>query len=127
MSGGGRFLTRGLRRVKAEAALSVLAFNISRASNAFGTGALMSRGLEPRSIRFASSRPHRVLAEFLHSLGVSPQKGSAETTGSAAGEGLPLPGFPRRVHTLPISGSVASNQPVQQPRLSFPLDRKSVV
>src|SRR3546814_19650650 len=43
------------------------------------------------------------------------------TTGSAAGEGLPLPGFPRRVHTLPISGSVASNQPVQQPRLSFPL------
>ena len=44
MSGGGRFLTRGLRRVKAEAALSVLAFNIIRASNAFGTGALMSRG-----------------------------------------------------------------------------------
>ena len=30
MSGGGRFLTRGLRRVKAEAALSVLAFNIIR-------------------------------------------------------------------------------------------------
>jgi transposase len=36
MSGGGRFLTRGLRRVKAEAALSVLAFNIIRAANAFG-------------------------------------------------------------------------------------------
>lgn len=30
MSGGGRFLTRGLRRVKAEAALSVLAFNLAR-------------------------------------------------------------------------------------------------
>ncbi|MFT0860187.1 transposase [Ancylobacter sp. G4_0304] len=44
MSGGGRFLTRGLRRVKAEAALSILAFNIIRASNAFGAGALMSRG-----------------------------------------------------------------------------------
>src|SRR6266702_2697523 len=31
MSGGGRFLTRGLRAVKAEAALSVLAFNILHA------------------------------------------------------------------------------------------------
>jgi hypothetical protein len=36
MSGGGRFLTRGLKAVKAEAALSILAFNIIRASNAFG-------------------------------------------------------------------------------------------
>lgn len=44
MSGGGRFLTRGLRHVKAEAALSVLAFNIIRASNAFGSEALVSRG-----------------------------------------------------------------------------------
>ena len=43
-SGGGRFLTRGLRRVKAEATLSVLAFNIIRASNALGTGALTIRG-----------------------------------------------------------------------------------
>jgi transposase len=40
MSGGGRFLTRGLRRVKAEAALSVLAFNLIRASNAFGMAKL---------------------------------------------------------------------------------------
>ncbi|MFD2054436.1 hypothetical protein ACFSQT_15475 [Mesorhizobium calcicola] len=30
MSGGGRFLARGLRAVKAEAALSILAFNIVR-------------------------------------------------------------------------------------------------
>lgn len=36
MSGGGRFLTRGLRAVKAEAALSVLAFNIIHAVNVFG-------------------------------------------------------------------------------------------
>lgn len=36
MSGGGRFLTRGLRRVKAEAALSILAYNILHAVNAFG-------------------------------------------------------------------------------------------
>lgn len=36
MSGGGRFLTRGLRKVKAEAALSVLAFNIIHAVNAYG-------------------------------------------------------------------------------------------
>jgi len=34
MTVGGRFLTRGLQRVKAEAALSVLAFNLIRASNA---------------------------------------------------------------------------------------------
>jgi hypothetical protein len=36
MSGGRRFLTRGLRAVKAEAALSILAFNILHAVNAFG-------------------------------------------------------------------------------------------
>lgn len=36
MSGGGRFLTRGLRAVKAEAALSILAFNMLHAVNAFG-------------------------------------------------------------------------------------------
>jgi IS5 family transposase len=40
MSGGGRFLTRGLRAVKAEAALSILAFNILHAVNAFGTAAI---------------------------------------------------------------------------------------
>ena len=36
MSGCGRFLTRGLKAVKAEAALSILAFNILHAVNAFG-------------------------------------------------------------------------------------------
>jgi transposase len=36
MSGGGRFLTRGLSKVKGEAALSVLAYNILRASNLSG-------------------------------------------------------------------------------------------
>lgn len=40
MSGGGRFLTRGLRTVKAEAALSVLAFNLLHAANAFGAAKL---------------------------------------------------------------------------------------
>jgi peptidyl-tRNA hydrolase len=40
MSGGGRFLTRGLRSVKAEAALSILAFNIPHAANAFGPTAI---------------------------------------------------------------------------------------
>ncbi|TIQ16451.1 MAG: hypothetical protein E5X61_28720, partial [Mesorhizobium sp.] len=40
MSGGGSFLTRGLRAVKPEAALSILAFNILRAVNAFGTTAI---------------------------------------------------------------------------------------
>jgi transposase len=44
MSGGGRFLTRGLRKVKAEAALSVLAFNILHAVNAFGAGKLAGDG-----------------------------------------------------------------------------------
>ena len=33
---GGRFLTRGLKAVKAEAALSILAFNMLHAVNAFG-------------------------------------------------------------------------------------------
>ena len=40
MSGGGRFLTRGLKAVKAEAALSILAFNILHAANAFGVVAI---------------------------------------------------------------------------------------
>lgn len=40
MSGGGLFLTRGLRAVKAEAALSILAFNILHAAKAFGTAAI---------------------------------------------------------------------------------------
>lgn len=42
MSAGGRFLTRGLRRVKAEVALSILAFNLIRASNSFGIRKLMA-------------------------------------------------------------------------------------
>ena len=40
MSSGGRFLTRGLKAVKAEAALSILAFNILHAVNAFGAKAI---------------------------------------------------------------------------------------
>lgn len=40
MSGGGRFLTGGLRAVKAEVALSILAFNILHAVNAFGAKAI---------------------------------------------------------------------------------------
>jgi Transposase DDE domain len=44
MSGGGRFLTRGLRAVKAEAALSILAFNILHAVNAFGAERLTPAG-----------------------------------------------------------------------------------
>lgn len=40
MSGGGRFLTRGLKAVKAEAALSILAFNILHAANVFGARAV---------------------------------------------------------------------------------------
>ena len=44
MSGGGRFLTRGLRRMKAEAALSVLAYNIIHAVNAFGAHGLIPVG-----------------------------------------------------------------------------------
>jgi transposase len=41
MSGGGRFLTRGMRAVKAEAALSILAFNLLHAANAFGHRKMM--------------------------------------------------------------------------------------
>jgi len=40
MSGGGRFLTRGLRAVKSEAALSILAFNIIHAVNVLGPARL---------------------------------------------------------------------------------------
>jgi hypothetical protein len=44
MSGGGRFLTRGLRKVKTEAALSVLAFNVLHAANIFGAANLIAVG-----------------------------------------------------------------------------------
>jgi transposase len=40
MTAGGRFLTRGLNRVKAETALSVLAYNILRAINLVGASGL---------------------------------------------------------------------------------------
>lgn len=43
MTAGGRFLTRGLAKVKAEAALSVLAYNILRAVNLIGASALSTR------------------------------------------------------------------------------------
>jgi len=41
VSSGGRFLTRGLGAVKAEAALSILAFNTLHAVNVFGAERLM--------------------------------------------------------------------------------------
>jgi len=41
MSGCGRFLIRGFRAVRAEAVLSILAFNILHAANAFGATAIM--------------------------------------------------------------------------------------
>jgi transposase len=40
MTAGGRFLTRGLNKVKAETALSVLAYNILRAINLVGASGL---------------------------------------------------------------------------------------
>ena len=43
MTAGGRFLTRGLKKVAGEAALSVLAYNIIRAINLAGAGALRAR------------------------------------------------------------------------------------
>jgi hypothetical protein len=43
MSGGGRFLSRGLRAVEAEAALSVLAFDILHVANAFRAAAITPR------------------------------------------------------------------------------------
>lgn len=44
MSGGGRSLTRGLRAVKAGAALSVLAFNMIHAVNDFDAERLTPAG-----------------------------------------------------------------------------------
>jgi len=52
MSAGGRFLTRGLRRVKAEAELSILAFNLIRATNTHGTRKLMMAGYRKSSSYF---------------------------------------------------------------------------
>lgn len=43
MTTGGRFLTRGLQKVKAEAALSILAYNILRTINMVGTAQLQAR------------------------------------------------------------------------------------
>ena len=43
MTAGGRFLTRGLTKVKAEAALSILAYNILRAINLIGAPNLQTR------------------------------------------------------------------------------------
>lgn len=43
MTAGGRFLTRGLSKVKAEAALSVLAYNILRAMNLVGAATLQTK------------------------------------------------------------------------------------
>ena len=43
MTAGGRFLTRGLKRVSGEAALSVLAYNIIRAINLIGPATLRAK------------------------------------------------------------------------------------
>ena len=43
MTAGGRFLTRGLKKVGGEAALSVLAYNLIRAINLIGATALCAR------------------------------------------------------------------------------------
>ena len=43
MTAGGRFLTRGLRKVSGEAALSVLAYNIIRAVNLIGAATLKAK------------------------------------------------------------------------------------
>jgi hypothetical protein len=43
MSGGGRFLTRGLDKVRGEAALSVLADNMIRAVTILGARTLATR------------------------------------------------------------------------------------
>jgi hypothetical protein len=43
MTDGGRFLTRGLAKVKTEAALSVLAYNVTRVLNLIGPRSLKTR------------------------------------------------------------------------------------
>lgn len=43
MTAGGRFLTRGLKRVRAEAALTVLSYNLLRATNLLGAATLTAR------------------------------------------------------------------------------------
>lgn len=43
MTAGGRFFTRGFAKVRAEAALSVLAYNILRAVNLIGASNLSAR------------------------------------------------------------------------------------
>jgi transposase len=43
MTAGGRFLTRGLKKVGGEAVLSVLAYNLIRAINLIGANTLRAR------------------------------------------------------------------------------------
>ena len=43
MTAGGRFLTKGITKVRGEAALSILAYNILRAINLIGPFALRAR------------------------------------------------------------------------------------
>jgi hypothetical protein len=43
MTAGGRFLTRGLAKVRGEAALSVLTYNIIRTINLLGVATLRAR------------------------------------------------------------------------------------
>ena len=64
MTAGGRFLTRGLTKVKAEVALSILAYNILRAINLIGAPNLRAR--LARIARSLSFQPTR--AAFLPTL-----------------------------------------------------------
>ena len=64
---GGRYLTRGLRKVKAEAALSVLAFNIIHAVNAFGSQKDNRQELSGFSA-LPFSPGLRLVREIMHSL-----------------------------------------------------------
>ena len=75
MSGGGRFLTRGLRAVKAEAALSILAFNLLHAVNTFGAERLTPAG-EAHGVLLQSPAPsqRRVLTQ------PAPQRPQSERT-----------------------------------------------
>jgi hypothetical protein len=61
MTAGGRFLTRGLKKVGGDAALSVLAYNIIRAINLIGAATLRA---EARLSRAKTAPEHRSLRLF---------------------------------------------------------------
>lgn len=63
MTAGGRFLTRGLAKVKTEAALSILAYNMLRAINLIGAASLCQTRLTK-----VKEAPDRRSLSFPHSL-----------------------------------------------------------